>query len=245
MIRKVIEIDEALCNGCGQCVPSCAEGAIEIINNKARLVADRYCDGLGACIGECPEGALKIIERDAEEFDEEAVYEYLEKKKKTDSLKDKSLPCGCPSTQLHTFHIPGHSQNVLTGGNGSALTHWPVKIRLIPASAPFLKGADILIAADCSPIASGGFHHDYLKGKVVMIGCPKFDDLNMYREKFIQIFNNVDIKSITTVSMEVPCCSGLPAIVKKALDETGKTIPLEEIVISVRGDVLKKTVENL
>lgn len=240
MIRKMIEIDEELCNGCGQCVPSCAEGAIEIIDNKARLVADKYCDGLGACLGECPEGALKIVEREAEEFDEQAVHEYLEKKEKAASLKDKPLPCGCPSTQLRTFHIPGHFQSAPTSGSDSALMHWPVKIRLIPPSAPFLKGADILVAADCSPVASSHFHRDYLEGKVVMIGCPKFDDLNEYREKFIQIFKNVNIKSITTVSMEVPCCSGLPAVVKEALNETGSSIPLEEIVISIRGELLKK-----
>jgi Pyruvate/2-oxoacid:ferredoxin oxidoreductase delta subunit len=240
MLRRIIEIDEALCNGCGQCVPSCAEGAIEIVDNKARLIGDKYCDGLGACIGECPEGALKIVEREAEDFDVQAVHEHIENKSKDSSPKEVSLPCGCPSTQMRSFNQREQLKSTPVSESHSALMHWPVKIRLIAPTVPFLKDADIVVAADCSPVACGNFHRNYLENKVIMIGCPKFDDMDIYRNKFIEIFKKSGIKSVTTISMEVPCCSGLPSVVKEALRSTGKPIPLEEIVISIRGEVLKK-----
>jgi Fe-S-cluster-containing hydrogenase component 2 len=241
VMRKIIEIDDELCDGCGQCVPSCAEGAIEMIDGKARLVAEKYCDGLGACMGECPTGALRIVEREAEDFDEEAVEQYLSEK--PSEPEPVSMACGCPSSQIQTF-IPEAPSGEFAAtepqaGTGSALTHWPVQINLIPAKAPFLKGADLLIAADCVPVASPNFHRDFVKGKVVMVGCPKFDDVAEYINKFTDIFKIAGIRTITVVVMEVPCCSGLPMVVKRALEASGKEIPMEEVVISTRGEILK------
>ncbi|MFH1154428.1 MAG: 4Fe-4S binding protein [Pseudomonadota bacterium] len=237
--RKIIQIDEDLCNGCGNCVLSCAEGAIQIIDGKAKVVKDQYCDGLGACLGECPEGALKLIEREADEFDEKAVEAYL--KSKEGEKKAGDLPCGCPSTQLKVFPGTGceaaNKPANLAGGK-SALGHWPVQIRLVPPTAPFLKNADLLVTADCVPVAYPSFHADFLKGKVVMMGCPKFDETDAYVEKFTQIFKTNTIKSVTALIMEVPCCSGLPGIVKKAMDLAGVQVPLKRVVISARGEIL-------
>jgi len=243
VMRKIIEIDEELCDGCGECVPSCAEGAIEVVDGKARVVAEKYCDGLGACMGDCPNGALKIIEREAEDFDEEAVELYL--KEKEEKPVEVPVACGCPSTQVQTFiptatvgeTVAGDSQAARTA---SALEHWPVQINLVPPIAPFLKGADLLIAADCVPVAYPNFHQDFLKGKVVMVGCPKFDDVEEYIRKFTDIFKIADIKSITALVMEVPCCSGLPVILQRAVDAAGKMIPIEQVVISTRGEILKR-----
>jgi len=238
--RKIIQIDPDLCDGCGQCVPSCAEGAIQIIDGKAKLRAENFCDGLGACLGECPNDALKIIEREAEEFDEEAVEAHLKEEEKKQP-KPTPPPCGCPSTQLQTFARADACQQAnqprAQESQESALSHWPVQIKLVPPSAPFLKGADLLVVADCTPLAYPNFHRDFLKGKVVMMGCPKFDDVQEYIQKFTDIFNTADIKSITAVVMEVPCCSGLPFIIKKALAASGKKIPMEEWTITVRGQV--------
>ena len=238
VMRKIIEIDEELCDGCGQCVPGCAEGAIEIINAKARLVSESYCDGLGACLGECPNGAIRIEEREADDFDGEAVEAYL--KEKAEKPVDVPLACGCPSTQVQTF-IPAASGKETVADNSrpgteSTLSHWPVQINLVPSTAPFLKGSDLLVAADCTVVAYPNFHQDFLKGKVVMIGCPKFDDIEEYIIKFTEIFKTAGIKSITVLIMEVPCCSGLPMIIKRAMDSAGKDVPMEEIVISTKGE---------
>jgi ferredoxin len=243
--RKIIEIDEELCNGCGQCVPGCAEGALQIIDGKAKVVEDKYCDGLGACIGDCPTGALRIIEREAEAFDEEAVEQYLSEKKVEAEKETFPMPCGCPSANLQSFGLPTSSKETdkptdIGESGESALSHWPVQIRLVPASAPFLKGADLLVLADCSAVAFPTLHRDLLKGKVVMMGCPKFDDASDYIKKFADIFKIAGIKSVTTVVMEVPCCSGLPVIVKKGLEATGREIPTEEIVIGTRGEIIKR-----
>ncbi|WP_022669248.1 ATP-binding protein [Desulfospira joergensenii] len=242
VLRKIIEIDEERCDGCGNCVLACAEGAIEIIDGKAKVIADKYCDGLGACIGDCPQDALTIVEREAEDFDEEAVEELLKKKS---GNKTEAKPSGCPSAALKTFPTegPGNCQSankpVLNGPSGeSSLGHWPVQISLVPAGAPFLKDADLLIAADCVPVAYPNFHRDLLKGKAVMIGCPKFDDAEAYIEKLAQVFKISGIKSITSAIMEVPCCSALPVIVKKALAKAGVDIPFNEIVVSARGEIL-------
>lgn len=239
--RKIIEIDPDLCNGCGECIPSCAEGAIQIIDGRAQLVAEKYCDGLGACLKGCPNDALKIIEREAEDFDETAVEEHLKKMEKKEVAAPTSLPCGCPSTQLQTFVQPDpcHKANQpqFQGSAVSALSHWPVQIKLVPPKAPFLKGADLLVTADCTPLAYPNFHQDFLKGKVVLMGCPKFDDVQEYIQKFTDIFSTADIKSITTAVMEVPCCAGLPFIVKKGLEASGKKIPFEEKVITIRGEL--------
>jgi len=227
IIRKIIKIDEELCDGCGQCVPGCAEGALQIVDGKARLVSESYCDGLGACLGECPNGAITMVEREAEDFDEEAVETYL--KEKAEKPVDIPLACGCPSTQVQTF-----------APSVSNLSHWPVQINLVPPSAPFLKGADLLVAADCTLAACPNFHQDFLNGKVLMIGCPKFDDVEEYIQKFTEIFKLADIKSITAIVMEVPCCSGLPIIIQRAIMNAGKEIPIEKIVISTRGEIFKK-----
>ncbi len=240
--RKIIEINPERCDGCGLCVPSCAEGAIQIIDGKARLSAEKYCDGLGACLGECPNDALKIIEREAEDFDEAAVEKHLEKQVKADNPVSTVLPCGCPSTQLQSFSGSDLCQEAnrprSQEGQISTLGHWPVQIKLVPPTAPFLKGADLLVVADCTPLAYPNFHRDFLPGKVVMMGCPKFDDLQEYIAKFTDIFRTAGIKSVSTVVMEVPCCSGLPFIVKKAVQASGKKISLKEKVISIRGELI-------
>jgi Fe-S-cluster-containing hydrogenase component 2 len=248
VVRKIIEIDEELCDGCGNCVPSCAEGALEIIDGKARVVADIYCDGLGACLGECPTGALNIVERQAEEFDEKAVEDFLTKKKKKEEKTIPFVSGGCPSARLQTFEpITAKSSHALQGdtvqsarGVESALSHWPVQIMLVPPTAPFLKGADLLVLADCVPVAFPTLHRDFLNGKAVMMGCPKFDDVQHYIEKFGQICKLSGIKSITSVVMEVPCCSALPMIVKKGMELSGVQIPMEEVVISTRGKILQR-----
>jgi ferredoxin len=244
-LRKIIEIDDELCDGCGECIPSCAEGALEIVDGKARIIADKLCDGLGACLGECPTGALKVIERESDEFDEEAVEEHLEKQKKAAHQAQQNMPCGCPSTQIQTFvPIESHPETQIPkviGAEGeSALSHWPVKIRLIPPKAPFLKGADLLVLADCVPATFPTMNRDFIKGRVVMMGCPKFDDAQDYIEKFAEIFKIAGIKSITNVFMEVPCCSGLPMIVKKGLEASGRNIPVNDVVISTRGKILEQ-----
>jgi Pyruvate/2-oxoacid:ferredoxin oxidoreductase delta subunit len=224
-MRKIIEIDEDLCNGCGQCVPSCAEGAIQIVDGKARLVAEKYCDGLGACLGECPMDALHVVEREVEEFEGPAP-----------AAPAHCPPSGCPSARLHS--MPRQSQPVEHSGEAvSALTHWPVQIRLVPPSAPFLKDADLLVAADCVPVAYGAFHRDFLAGKVVMLGCPKFDDAALYLQRFTDIFNQSTPRSVTVAVMEVPCCQGLPSIVQQALTNSGKSIPVRKVIVSLDGQI--------
>ncbi|UCF83487.1 MAG: 4Fe-4S binding protein [Desulfobacteraceae bacterium] len=243
-MRKIIEIDDELCDGCGQCVPECAEGALEIVDGKARLVSESYCDGLGACLGECPNGAITMVEREAEDFDEEAVENYLKEKEKTEKPVEFPLACGCPSSMVQTFIPKGLSEETTDNGSQnmakSNLSHWPVQINLIPPTAPFLKGADLLVAADCTPAAYPNFHQDLLKGKVLMLGCPKFDNVKTYLQKFTEIFKIANIKSVTAVVMEVPCCSGLPVILERAMAAAGKKIPIEEIVIGTRGEILRK-----
>jgi Pyruvate/2-oxoacid:ferredoxin oxidoreductase delta subunit len=244
LTRKIIEIDDELCDGCGQCVPSCAEGAIRIVDGKARLLAEKYCDGLGACLGECPRGAMTIVEREADDFDEEAVEQHLLEKVEPPLPAAETLACGCPSTLIQTF-VPMASGPAPKEGPGgessdSALSHWPVQIRLVPSTAPFLKNADLLVTADCVPVAYPRFHRDFLKGKAIMLGCPKFDDVQGYVEKFTDIFRDAGIRSVTVLDMEVPCCSALPRIIKTAMEAAGKRVPLREIVISSRGEVLKR-----
>ncbi len=240
--RKIIQIDEKKCDGCGVCIPSCAEGAIQIVNGKARLIADKLCDGLGACLGECPQGALQVIEREAEEFDEHAVEEHL-KAQAAQPTPPMPMACGCPSAMIQNLgksKAPVQGDRLASSGRAeSALTHWPIQIRLVPPTAPFLKGADLLVAADCAPVAYPNFHQDFLNGKVILVGCPKFDDVQGYVQKFTDILNTAGLKSITVVTMEVPCCQGLPMIVRKAMELSGKKIPMEQVLISVRGEVLK------
>ena len=244
IMRKIIEIDDELCDGCGQCIPECAEGALEIVDGKARLVSESYCDGLGACLGECPNGAITMVEREADDFDEEAVDTYLKEKEKTQKPIDLPLACGCPSTQVQTFVSKDPGRNASDKGSDvrteSTLSHWPVQIKLVPPTASFLKRADLLVAADCTLAAYPNFHQDFLKGKVLMVGCPKFDDVEDYILKFKDIFEVADIKSVTALVMEVPCCSGMPVILERAMALAGKDIPIEQIVISTRGEILTR-----
>ena len=244
IIRKIIEIDEDLCTGCGDCIINCAEGALRIVDGKARMLAEKYCDGLGACLGHCPTGALRIIEREADDFDEEAVEELLSKKEAA-QLHPAAPVGGCPSARLQTFApvSPCQAANAPTqlgAATGSALSHWPVQIRLVPPSAPFLKGADLLIAADCVPVAYSEFHRDLLSGKVVLLGCPKFDEVESAIQRFTEIFTVAGIKSITMAIMEVPCCGNMRHIVSQALARAGQAIPVQEVVISARGERLRQ-----
>lgn len=221
--RQIIRIDEDLCNGCGECVSACAENAIRLVNGKARLISERYCDGLGACIGECPTGALTIVEEKVEEFEGPAP-----------------APA-CPSAQARTLARASAPDAGLAAPADSELGHWPVQVRLVSPSAPFLQGAHLLVAADCVPIAYASFHRDFLKGKVVLVGCPKFDDNELYLQRFTDILRSADIKSVTVVVMEVPCCQGLHWIVSKALAESGKNIPAEKVIIGVDGTIRQRS----
>ena len=243
--RRIVEIDEELCDGCGQCVPACAEGAIEVVDGKARLVAEKYCDGLGACLGECPNGAITVVEREADEFEEEAVEAYLRSKADQGrSPEEVTMACGCPSSHIETLNPPVSCQEANAPGVHktvlSELSHWPVQIRLVPPTAPFLKGAHLLVAADCTAVAYPNFHQELLRGRVIMVGCPKFDDAPGYIQNFADIFEEAEIKGVTVVVMEVPCCSALPVIVRKGMELAGRQIPLEEIVITRRGEILKR-----
>jgi len=242
--RKIIEINEDLCTGCGQCIIQCAEGALEIVDGKAKIIADKFCDGLGACLSECPTGALKISEREAEEFDEEAVEHHLNALKESESPAEQPMACGCPSASMQTFARPAPrrlpNEPATHETEASELSHWPVQIRLVPPTAPFLKNADLLVAADCTPVAYRSFHRDFLEGRVIMVGCPKFDDVQAYVEKFAQIFTQASIRSVTVVVMEVPCCQSLPLIVRRGMVMAGKDIPVELAIVSVRGEILRK-----
>ncbi len=244
--RKIIEIDEELCDGCGQCVPSCAEGALEIIDGKARMLAEKYCDGLGACLGECPQGALRITERLADDFDEAAVEELLKVRPVAQKEQPQSPPpAGCPSAKLRMFasQSPCQAANrpaVSAPVGSSALSHWPVQIRLVPASAPFLKDCDLLVAADCTALAYPDFHRDFLAGRAVLMGCPKFDDAPAYVQKFKEIFETAHPRTVTMVIMEVPCCGNMRHIVAEALKLSGREIKVSEAVIGVRGEIVAR-----
>jgi Pyruvate/2-oxoacid:ferredoxin oxidoreductase delta subunit len=235
-MRQIIAIDEEKCTGCGQCVPACEEGAIQIIDGKARVVAEKYCDGLGACLGECPEGAITIVERLAEDFDPEAVEEYL-KNRGTTGSEPETLACGCPSTLMQTRIPAPAAAKSSAAAPASALGHWPVQIRLVPPHAPFLDHADLVILADCAAVAYAGLHRDLLPDRIVLLGCPKFDDLPDYEERFTEIFKRHPVDRVTAVVMEVPCCSGLPVAVKNAVAAAGAKLAVEKLVIATDGTV--------
>ena len=246
MRRKIIEIDEALCNGCGQCITGCAEGALELVDGKAKLVAERYCDGLGACIGECPTGALTIVERDADAFDEEAVEKLLAERERQARSAPQAPPAGiapggCPSAGLRTLS-PCRQTDAPTasvqGETPSALGHWPVQLRLVPPHAPFLKDAHLLVAADCVPVALPDFHARYVPGKVVLLGCPKFDDARDYVERLADILRRGDIAGVTVLEMEVPCCQSFDHILNQARRAAGTDTPITKVVVSREGRVL-------
>ncbi len=263
MIRKVVEIDEAKCDGCGDCIPSCAEGAIALVNGKARLSADRLCDGLGACLGECPQGAIRVVEREAEAFDEAAVAAHLSRRPPLAVARalerGPHAASGCPGSRtmdlaparaaasasarpralsvLPTEPAPASGPAAAPVG-GSRLSQWPVQLHLVSTSAPYFQGADLLVAADCVPFAYARFHEDLLAGRRVVVGCPKLDDNRFYVEKLAELFRRSDLRSVTVVKMEVPCCGGIARAARQALALSGKTIPLEEITVGVRGDLV-------
>lgn len=239
MKRPIITIDEEKCNGCGLCVPNCAEGAIKIVDGKAKLIADNLCDGLGACLGHCPQGALTIEEKVADEFDEAAVQEHLAKaNRQTSPNHTHNHGGGCPGSRMMSFKHPTASTAGPVQSMRSELTHWPVQLALVPPTAPYFRDADLLIAADCVPFAYPDFHRKLLRNKVVVIACPKLDDVAPYVEKLAAIFSENEINSITVAHMEVPCCFGLMQLVKAALNMAGRTdIPVYDITIGVQGDI--------
>jgi ferredoxin len=210
MKRKIVNIDENLCNGCGNCIPKCAEGALQIVNGKAKIIKETYCDGLGACLGQCPQGAITITEREAEAFNEAEVHEHLKSK---------------TATNPPTNATPQKPQ-------------WPIKLNLVPVKAPFFEKANLLLTADCAPVALKNFH-DFMAGKRVIIGCPKFDDARAYAQKLTEILKENNIASITVVHMEVPCCTGLKWAVNKALEASGKQIPTKEYEVKIGGDIVE------
>ena len=244
--RKIIEIDEDLCTGCGNCVVACAEGALEIIDGKAKVINDVFCDGLGACIGECPEGALKIIEREAEEFDEKVVEEHLEKLKEKEHEKHiatqepGNIACGCPSSQMMSFtECDDGVEQVLEGKIKSQLRQWPIQMHLISPTAPYYQGADVLLAADCTAYSYGGLHQDFLKGKSIAIACPKLDqDQEIYINKIRSLIDDAKINTLTVATMQVPCCRGLLALAQEAAKRANRKVPIKYVVISLQGDIL-------
>jgi NAD-dependent dihydropyrimidine dehydrogenase PreA subunit len=285
--RKIIKIDEELCTGCGECIPNCPEGAIQLIDEKARIISDIFCDGLGACLGHCPVDAISIEEREAEEYSERKVMENVVKQGENvikahlehlrdhdqleylqqaiDYLKENNmkvpieepkptlpvettepLPCGCPGSAVQDFtgQQAENGEQVCAGTeksttiNESQLRQWPVQLMLVPPTAPYLKNADLLIAADCVPVADPNFHNELLKGKIVLIGCPKFDKIDYYQKKLIEIFKTNNPRSVTVSIMEVPCCFGLYQLVMDSVKESGMEIPVEKIVIGVKGEKL-------
>ena len=309
-VRKIIKIDEDICNGCGNCIPNCPEGALQVIDGKARLISDLFCDGLGACIGECPIEAIKVVNREAEPYNETKVMENIARQGKNviaahlkhlrdhgetglynealeylknnnieiaedvemnskNSENEDRLPCGCPGSAVMDLRGEEPSEAVKPGvrvsgsisgtalkdnskaaqiaellsqltAKESKLRQWPVQIMLVPSTAPYLKDADLLIAADCVPFAYAGFHEDFLENKALLIGCPKLDDSEFYMKKFTEIFRLNDIKSVTVVHMEVPCCFGMLSIVKQAVKDSGKDIPVKAVNIGIRGNIISE-----
>ncbi len=234
IMRQMVKIDEEKCNGCGLCVPACVEGALQIVDGKARLISDKYCDGLGACLGECPQGAITIEERNAEEFDEEAVKMNLKRRHSV----SPPINLACPSAHIMRFEPHKSAERKVKARIESELSQWPVQLTLLPPNAPFFENADLLIAADCVPFAYANFHQDFLKGKTLVIGCPKLDKAEAYRVKLTEIFRRNNIRSITVANMEVPCCFGLFHVVKRALEDSGKEISIRQETISIKGEKL-------
>jgi len=229
--RNIVHIDEEKCDGCGQCIPNCAEGALQIIDGKARIADDSYCDGLGACLGHCPRDAITIIEREAPGFDEEAVHEHLEILKKSEALA-----IGCPASQVQSLEGSPAIYDV-EASTPSALRHWPVQLNLVPVKAPFFRDADLLLLADCTAVVYPALHQRLLEGRTVVMGCPKFDEVKHYIEKLAEILKVNDVRSLTVAHMEVPCCSALNVVARRALDASGKMIPTQRLIVSVSGDI--------
>lgn len=245
--RKIVFIDEEKCNGCGLCVPACAEGAIQIIDGKAKLRADHLCDGLGECLGNCPLDAIKIIERDADSFDEEAVEAHLKelKQEKTKENFPMHTPQGgCPGSRLKSFNSKKSDSTAVSSDDIEVkikpqLSQWPVQLSLVPPTAPYFQEADLLVTADCVPFAYPNYHLDILKGKKIVIGCPKLDNIQSYTEKLIQIIKLNNLKSITVAFMEVPCCTGIVKAVEQAIKDSGVDLPLYKIKIGIEGQLVR------
>ena len=276
--RKIIEIDEEKCNGCGVCIPNCPEGAIQIIDGKARLISDIFCDGLGACIGKCPQGAIETIEREAEPYDEKktmreniikagkntiiAHLKHLKEHGETkyfaeamEVLKEKGieidldeepcdktdkLPCGCPGSKVMDFSDEKKEVKE-TGSRISQLRQWPIQLHLVPPNAPYFQGKDVILVADCVGYSLGDFHKDYLKDRSIAIACPKLDsNIDTYVEKLTSMIDDAKINTLTVMTMEVPCCSGLLGIAKKATENASRKIPIKSIVVSVKGEILNE-----
>lgn len=232
-VRKIVKIDEEKCNGCGMCIPNCAEGALEIIDGKAKLVKDIFCDGLGACLGHCPQNAIEIIEREADDFNEEAAKEFVKAKENVHKHSG-----GCPGSKMRRIKTKDEEESNVK--INSKLSHWPVQLKLVPPNAPYLKKADLLITADCVPFAYANYHNDFLKGKSLVVGCPKLDDVNYYMEKLTEIIKENDLESITVLRMEVPCCGGISMAAKNARDKASSDIPIKVVTISIDGEVIKR-----
>ncbi len=268
--RKIIKINEEKCNGCGLCIPNCPEGALQIIDNKARLISDLFCDGLGACIGHCPEGAIEVVEREAEPYDERKVMGNIVKQGKNtikahlehlrDHGEDKFLQEAIEVLKEKGIEVPLEKKPKMPCGcpgtmmreinkeqkqrnsleQSSELRQWPIQLNLLPPHAPFFKDVDLLIAADCVGFANPNLHSQLIKGKAIAIGCPKLDDIHAYKEKIKSIIEMNDLNSITVAIMEVPCCFGLYKIVEEALDESGKRITLKKVVVGIDGTIKEK-----
>jgi len=233
MIRQIIKINEEQCNGCGLCAEACHEGAISMIDGKAKLVRDDYCDGLGNCLPVCPTGAITFEEREAAAFDEEAVKANQERQ-----AESEPLPCGCPGTNTRVLNHPESGQKASSVRIDSELRQWPVQIKLVPVNAPYFENANLLIAADCAAYACGEFHSRFMKNKITLIGCPKLDDGD-YSEKLTAIIKNNNIKSVTVVRMEVPCCGGIEHAAVTALKQSGKFLPWQIHTLSTEGKLLE------
>ncbi len=248
-LRKIVHIDEEKCDGCGICIPSCAEGALQVIDGKAKLLGEKLCDGLGACLGECPQDAITVEEREADEFDEEAVKIHLaDQEADQDQAHSSQTPShahgpggGCPGARVLQFerHDDGVPASREEPSQPSQLRQWPVQMHLIPPTAPYLEGADVLLAADCSAYALGSFHDKHLKGRALAIACPKLDQgQEMYLTKLITMIEQAKINTLSVMTMEVPCCSGLVNLAKEAASRASRKVPVRQTVVGVRGNIL-------
>lgn len=233
MKRNVIEIDQDLCIGCGLCTKACHQGAIQLVDGKARLMSDSYCDGLGMCLPNCPVDAIQLVEKETDAFDT---------RRKDFALKGQSpsVSGGCPGSQARSFASlsPKPAASEATTSTLSQLRQWPVQLHLVSTTAPYLQGANLLIAADCTSFAYGDFHNKFMRGKVTLIGCPKLDDTNAYLDKLTEIFRMNDIQSVSVVRMSVPCCGGITRLVQQAIKQSGAIVPYAEVTISTEGEIL-------